>query len=258
MMYHQKLAVAIKNSGKVLREFGDTVYVPFGSEYSILIKNLNTKRAKVKITIDGQDVLGGDSLVVNANSEVELERYITKGNLGSGNRFKFIERTSSIEQHRGVDVSDGLIRIEFLYERDSWQGFMAGNSGQLPGARYGDGGYSKIASDYDRLVNYSSGILRNTLSVNNCSVKLSAKAPQAEVGITVPGSISDQQFTTVNDFVCEVTPHVVIFKMMGVAQDQVISQPITVKHKPKCVTCGHLNKSRNKFCSECGTSLTIV
>ena len=39
MMYLQKLAVAVKVNGKVLREVGDTVYIPFGSEYSILIKN---------------------------------------------------------------------------------------------------------------------------------------------------------------------------------------------------------------------------
>ena len=49
MMYESKLAAAIKVNGKVLREFNkDTVYIPFGSEYSILLKNLNTKRAIVE------------------------------------------------------------------------------------------------------------------------------------------------------------------------------------------------------------------
>jgi hypothetical protein len=35
MMYSNKLAVAIKANGKVLREFKDEVYIPFGQEYSL-------------------------------------------------------------------------------------------------------------------------------------------------------------------------------------------------------------------------------
>ena len=57
MMYNNKLAVAIKSAGKVLREFNkDEVYVPFGNEYSIFVKNMNSVRALVKVSIDGVDV----------------------------------------------------------------------------------------------------------------------------------------------------------------------------------------------------------
>ena len=37
MMYESKMAAAIKVKGKVLREFKDTVHMPFGGEYSILL-----------------------------------------------------------------------------------------------------------------------------------------------------------------------------------------------------------------------------
>jgi hypothetical protein len=106
-MYSNKLAVAIKANGKVLREFEDSVYLPFGSEYSIFIKNKNSVRASVKIEIDGADVTEGVSLVVNPNDEIELERFIKNGNLRAGNRFKFIERSGAIERHRGIGVDDG-------------------------------------------------------------------------------------------------------------------------------------------------------
>ena len=46
MMYNNKLVAAIKSNGKVLREFGEEVYIPFGSEYSILIKNLHSVRGE--------------------------------------------------------------------------------------------------------------------------------------------------------------------------------------------------------------------
>lgn len=117
-MYNNRLAVAIKVNGKVLREFKDTVYIPFGSEYSILIKNVHSLRCMVRVAVDGQDATEGVSLIVPANSSIELERFIKGGNLNEGNRFKFIERTAKIEEHRGIQVEDGLIRIEHEFERE--------------------------------------------------------------------------------------------------------------------------------------------
>ena len=114
-MYQNKLVASLKANGKILREFKDTVYCPFGAEYSILIKNLNTVRALVHVYIDGESMLP-DGLVLNAGQEIDLERSIKNGNLNEGNRFKFIERTGKIEQHRGVKLEDGLIRIEYQFE----------------------------------------------------------------------------------------------------------------------------------------------
>lgn len=120
-MYKNKLVACIKAAGKVLREQKDSdgntnTYIPFGSEYSIFIKNLNTVRASVSIQIDGQDALG-TSLVVAPNSEIDLERFIKNGNFNAGNRFKFIERNAKVEQARGIQAEDGLIRIEFQFEK---------------------------------------------------------------------------------------------------------------------------------------------
>jgi hypothetical protein len=117
MMYESKLVASLKANGKILREFKDTVYIPFGSEYSFLLKNLNTTRALVNVFIDGEDMTPG-GLVLNAGQEVDLERSIKGGNLTEGNRFKFIERTSAIEDGpRGVKLEDGLVRIEFQFEK---------------------------------------------------------------------------------------------------------------------------------------------
>jgi hypothetical protein len=117
MMYSNKLVASLKANGKILREFKDTVYIPFGSEYSFLLKNLHTQRAVVNIFIDGDNIVEG-GLVIDAGREVNLERYIKNGNLTEGNRFKFIERTSAIEDGpRGIKLEDGLIRIEFQYEK---------------------------------------------------------------------------------------------------------------------------------------------
>ena len=80
MMYNSKLVASIKANGRILREQKDTVLIPFGSEYSILVKNLETRRAIVNIYIDG-DCVTGSGLVLNAGQEVALERFIKNGNL---------------------------------------------------------------------------------------------------------------------------------------------------------------------------------
>ena len=116
-MYNNKLVVSLKANGRILRENKDTILIPFGSEYSFLLKNLHTQRAVVNIFIDGDNIVEG-GLVIDAGREVNLERYVKNGNLTEGNRFKFIERTAAIEDGpRGIKLEDGLIRIEFQYEQ---------------------------------------------------------------------------------------------------------------------------------------------
>lgn len=119
-MYSNKLVVCIKSGGKILREAKDLVHLPFGSEFSVLVKNLNSRRAKFTLHIDGQDVLDGENIIVNANSEVEMKRFIRNGNMDEGNAFKFIERTAAIEDGpRGIKMDDGVVRVEFWFEKEA-------------------------------------------------------------------------------------------------------------------------------------------
>jgi hypothetical protein len=117
MMYKNNLTAAIKVKGKVLRENKDEVSLPFGSEYTVAIRNLNSVRALVKVSVDGTDATDGNWLIIPANSSIELERFIRNSNFNSGNRFKFIERTAAVENGpRGIKAEDGLIRIEYKFE----------------------------------------------------------------------------------------------------------------------------------------------
>lgn len=285
-MYQSKLVASLKANGKILREFKDTVYIPFGSEYSFLIKNLNTQRAIVNIFIDGDDVVEG-GLVLNAGQEVDLERYVKNGNLTEGNRFKFVERNEAIENGpRGIKLEDGLVRIEFQYEqprpvlnrmKDQW---LANHGGVYP-----QGGLYKSSSSYN--VN---GVLRSVdFSKNGSTVQAQASTAVNQycadngihnkmevhdgagtmdwmdlsqkvndVGITVPGSKSEQKFTTVTMGAMEAEKHTIVLKLLGeTADNKPVLKPVTVKAKPRCQTCGHTNKATAKFCNKCGTALEI-
>ncbi len=243
MMYESKLAAAIKVKGKVLREFKDTVYVPFGSEYSILLKNLHTTRAVVNVFIDGDDMVPG-GIVLNAGQEVDLERSVKNGNLSEGNKFKFIERTGAVEQHRGAKLEDGLVRIEFQFEQPyrpiSW------NTNQISGGIYPQGGLLRSMD-----VSYSANASSNSVA---SATSASINSFVNDVGITVPGSKSEQKFHTTYVGALESTKHSMVFKILG---GEAVKQAVTVKHKPKCVTCGKHNKATAKFCVECGTALEI-
>jgi len=242
MMYESKLAAAIKVSGKVLREFKDTVHIPFGSEYTVLLKNLNTTRAVVNVFIDGENAVPG-GLVVDPGREIDLERWIKNGNLSEGNRFKFIERTGSVEQHRGIGIEDGLVRIEFQFEQPPRP--ITWNTSNINSV-YPQGG---ILRGFD---NAHYGVTCSSATYDATSVN-SSHSLLNDVGITVPGSHSTQKFSTAYVGALESTKHSMVFKLLG----GTMPKPITVKHKPKCVTCGKQNKATAKFCIECGTALEV-
>jgi len=178
-------------------------------------------------------------LVIDPGREIDLERWIKNGNLTEGNRFKFIERTGSVEQHRGIGIEDGLVRIEFQFEQPPRP--IVWNTSQISGGIYPQGG---IMRGMD--VSYSTNATLN-------SVTASAASAVSDVGITVPGSHSTQKFSTAYVGALESVKHSMVFKLFG----GTMPKPITVKHKPKCVTCGKQNKATAKFCTECGTALEI-
>ena len=82
--------------------------------------------------------------------------------------------------------------------------------------------------------------------------------PKNDAGITVPGSKSDQKFTTAYIGALDPQTHSIVLKILGETPDnEPVRKPVTTKHKPKCVTCGKQNKATAKFCTECGTALEI-
>jgi hypothetical protein len=262
-MYNQKLVASIKSKGKVLREFKDTVYIPFASEYSILLKNLNVTRAVVNVFIDGENVVPG-GLVIDPGRTVDLERWIKNGNLSEGNKFKFIERTAAIEDGpRGIKLEDGLIRVEYQFEiprpvinisQTPWNTPVYGSNNILRGMSA-----SGSAGD----VAYPAGSVTcsatlNSVSTNAFNVQASGASYQNETGITVPGSKSTQSFQTTYVGALESTIHNIVLKLVGdLGNNKPVEKPVTVKHKVKCVTCGRQNKHNSKFCAECGTALEI-
>jgi hypothetical protein len=90
-------------------------------------------------------------------------------------------------------------------------------------------------------------------------MNISAQAQSLnDVGITVPGSKSTQSFSTTTIGTLEIEKHSIVLKLLGeTADNKPVLQPVNVKMRPKCTTCGTQNKAIAKFCFECGTSLEL-
>jgi len=266
-MYQSKLVSSLKANGKILREFKDTVFVNFGSEYTVYMKNLNTKRALVNVFIDGEDMTPG-GIVLNAGQEIDLERSIKNGNLREGNKFKFIERTGAVENHRGVKLEDGLVRVEYQFEMyHPMQSFFDNNMERysknlMRGISGSTGDWAGPMSATYSATNISGSASMDSSWITASGASLnSAQAqsmPANDVGITVAGSKSTQSFTTTTMGPLEAEKHSIVLKLLGeTADNKPVLQPVNVKMKPKCSTCGKQNKATAKFCTECGTSLEI-
>lgn len=257
MMYNSKLVASIKTNGKILREFKDTVYIPFGSEYSILLKNLNTVRALVHVYIDGEDQVPG-GLVLHPGQECDLERSIKSNNFTEGNRFKFIERTGAVEDHRGIKLEDGLIRVEYQFEKVYPKQSIVTWTNQ-PTVIYGNSlaGILRSSGDVVPMAGTTScSASLGTVQTANMQIGSSALSTN-ETGITVAGSKSEQKFAVTTWFATETDKHSIVLKLLGQTENSPVEKAVTVKHKPKCTSCGKQNKATAKFCTECGTALEI-
>ncbi len=269
-MYNNKLVVVVNAGNKILRENNGEVLIPFGSEYSISVKNLNDRKALVNISVDGDDVLDGSRIIISPNKTTTLEGFMRDSKVS--NRFKFIEKTDEISDFRGDKIEDGLISVSFQLESPLnematwWSNTHVMGGPYVNGNGMYDGGYSRGITPTSGNPVYGSPTLGS--SSINCCADATPKAmasscfaaqsyqPETESGITVKGSQSDQVFNRGSIGVLDYKVHTMIIHLKGLTKNNsAVSQPVFVKSKVQCESCGRKWKSNNQFCGNCGTSL---
>ncbi|MFA5024996.1 MAG: zinc ribbon domain-containing protein [Candidatus Shapirobacteria bacterium] len=271
----------LKVDGHILREFNHenlsefesecSLLLPFGTEYSLMFKNLESRAAKLRVWIDGEDALGGNAILVHPNRSVDLDGFMNSFGKVT-NRFKFIQKTEQIVEHRGDRIDDGMIKVEWTFEKpkpiqvDVFQKnyydwtwvepikYYPYCPPYSPTVTYGNS--SNLQS---RNIGEASNISYRAVagaSITNCcsnDVPVASCGPLPDEGITVKGSEANQSF--VNGYIGELEPnsHVIIIRLKGTFKTSQVKVPIEVKTKIQCTTCGNSVKSGNKFCPNCGT-----
>ena len=178
-------------------------------------------------------------------------------------------------------IDDGLIRVEFAFEKPkpeiltktiihdhhhhdhhhwNYGNWFTGDSTVRYGSAMGisddniQATYSNNAGDMVR--GMSSGPVEsiNMVQVDSLGVEANSQ-PLADEGITVKGSECDQFFRYGSIGELEQSK-VITIQLRGTTAGGVqVQQPVTVKTKLECSSCGTKSKSSFKFCPNCGTFL---
>lgn len=285
MMYSSKLVCSVKSNNKILREKHQdgnaVVYVPFGSEYSLLLKNLAGQNAVVHIQIDGKEV-GKDGIYMKAGTEGEIKGFID-GSIAD-RAFKFIQKTQEISDFRGDKIDDGMIRVTWQFEKHlpEVKEVYYNYKYSLPLRQYvycftcGCWHYNDECCrlhPYRPYVTWYGGTItcsntdssagRGTQSISNsrdvtytaCNFVKSAEV-NVDEGITVEGSKVGQSFGYAHARELESNTHSLVLILKGYTDDKKrVNKPILVRDKKQCPSCGRWFKGNKEFCSQDGTAL---
>ena len=272
-MYRDSYAMAVIVNGKVLKEMDNTVVMPFGTEYTVRLKNKQRKQSVADVFIDGR--LAAKGIVVSANGTVDLERFVVDGNLASGPCFKLVPtKDGRVEQPD--EMENGILEVKFYPEKDLptvkvvehlnyhnyYQHRCHGHCKQCcwdfhcqlcrPNVKWCSNSGNAFS---DNQYQVGTSMDWSMVSMNTASQSLSSRAIEgaqftnalstdSEVGATVEGSLSKQAFHTVHVDVDVDHPVTLQLKLRGVA-----------KLLETC-SCGFKRRDEN-FCPKCGTELAI-
>lgn len=253
-MYKNNFICAIKHKGMILREFDEEVRLPFGSQYSILLKNKDSRRALVDIEVDGENVLSGSSLIVDGYTSQEIKGFMR--NMSVTNSFKFIKKTKEISDYRGDRIDDGIVSVSYRFERRKPKPIVIQHKDWWPKCPYPTSPLPGPRLDYD--VKYTSCSIASSPSIRRLADSTKCiQEPLSDEGITVKGSKITQnyQYGDIDELECEI--YVITLRLKGISKrsKKIIKKPLTVKTKLQCSTCGRRSKSSATFCSNCGTYL---
>ncbi len=258
MVFKDNFVAVVVCGGRILRELDEAVTLPFGSDYSLKLKNMESRKALVSVSIDGSDVLNGSRIVMSPNSEMTLDGFLDGQNVH--NRFRFINKTKEIVEHRGDALDDGIIRIEYRFEK---------RAAEYTELHYRTPRYypPRWLSDFvcgdsqPYLRTYgatrSGDLAKGAVEVNTAIANVSLDSmPAADEGITIRGGDANQHFQRGDIGDTESNSHVITIRLRGMTDaGTVIKEAVTVQTRLKCSSCGKTSKSSQKYCDRCGTRL---
>jgi len=322
MVYRNNFIAVVKCNNKILREKYDkdhdenVLTIPFGSEYAIEFKNQDSRRAFVSVEIDGVNATKCGNIVVPPNEKVELERFLD--NLTTGNRFKFVKKIKEIVDHRGDKIDDGIIRIEYWFEKEKrkhtdldelkklisdrpkeyvpcpypypqpiiirekeyvpyyptpiWyynpsnlnSGYVTYNNTDCSPDSLGISDVKLTTNSFMLNSNITRGVSDNSSPkdgfINNTQVNSTCYQCNIDdsEGVTVKGSVSNQEFNMIHNVEMEEQSRVICIKMRGYNEEkqEEVKIPITVDTKIQCDRCGKYHKSIKIYCDVCGNYLS--
>lgn len=210
MAYKNKFVVCVIVDGNIVKELDNgQVNLPFGTEYTLRLRNKHPRRAICKLSIDGENVSSG-GFIIGANSYIDIER---PANIAK--KFKFVSLDSEEAHDFGKNgpnpnKTKGTIVAEFALELgcDPYGGCqpVPMSKWEWDWQKYR---YDKLAVDPtkksylratnhtfdDKMIKYGAGYQANEIKALSFSSTSSCCSLDLQDGATVEGSKSSQSFT---------------------------------------------------------------
>jgi expansin (peptidoglycan-binding protein) len=268
------MVVNVKINDRTVEEKDGKVVIPFNSEYSLLLKNRNDRKAVARVYIDGDEVTEKGRLIIDANSSVNLERYID--DVERGRRFKFVPLSNNKVSDKGNSekgcievrfqlvkpvVNNVIVHEEHIYHhRPHWP--IRYNGPFYVDYDYPLFGGTVFCNSVSK--GLSSGTL-NTSGNSNFTSFATSIAGAGEIkthddafiqdnhlveekGATIKGSNSSQKFSFAYIGELESNEIVIRFQLVGTTDSNIISKYC----KKHCPSCGKAYGVNDAFCSVCG------
>ena len=244
-----------------------TYYLQKGQEFQIELFNPTTEVVLAKISLNNTLISQG-GLILNPGQRVFLERYI---DVPKKFLFDTYEVANTDEVKKAIE-SNGDVKIQFFreYKPINWSyntylyngnpiiynntgsgtNTANGISGTITNIANGSNASSSLGlASLDFLNQEFSRNLANT-EPDKTQIRSRKMSKSIETGRVEEGSVSSQQFKTVNKSF-EILPfHTIEYKLLPVSQKVNTLEDINIK--VYCTNCGAKIGKTDKFCGQCG------
>ena len=278
-MYSNKFIASVIVDGNILQEKSNGVTpIPFGSEYSLRLRNKHSRRCAAEIYIDGKCATKIGKIIINANDFADIERFIDQKD--SGRKFKFVSKDSPMAEDAGKDKLDkyeaGTIEVKFFLEKkkvkrkeliiekhihhDHYYNYPQYTYGPI---WFGDSTVNPLSINCSANKHDEVACAATFTTNSSCFTSNVEQTPkELKEGVSVEGSYSDQSFgSSYIDLESECT--VIRLQLMGVEPIMKEKQlelfdeaEIIVKRNDSfCSKCGAQRLKNDNFCGKCGNKL---
>lgn len=259
-MHSNKISLAILVDEKPLFEKKGSVYLPYGSNYSLLIKNNNSFDIVAKVSLDMN--FSNDSFIVKAKSKRVIRGFSYEDLFYS---YRFVEETEKINQENKNKIERGCLSVTvFNNDLPPHETFpfrmseIALNSGNK--TIIDENKLNNINLHYDNIV-----AVTNTLSLNSIpnvrteSLKTEYKEEKHLGGMNVFGEpINEKEDTIIKSFLFSDSIGVFHYKLKGRDEEEnLIKRPILAKDNVTCTICETKASLNDKYCSHCGSFIVF-
>lgn len=268
-MYKNNFIAAIKVNDVFLKEDSNNVItLPFNSEYSLYLKNNDSRNVKVNISIDGKDVLDNSSLIINGNSFAELKGFLKNDTVKR--KFKFIRKPKDSNTSDNT-LDEGSIRIEFTYtKKPSYTFSNIKYAVYYPLIQWTNNrNYSSEHVYYENINGVESyNVQCSNSNGENFSIKSDnipsiystqetlekLAAPKTDEGITVKGSEVNEKLVSAWIGELESESDVITITLKGI-ETLDNKSTVSLNNDIYCTYCGFKVKSKDNFCKNCGNKI---